>query len=179
MEKVLIATDKWQVLNNCRADKKDSREVLQGVNISTKYIEATDGRVAIRIDRDQASACNNGAYNVISARKHSQGFTELILEPSEMTSQYPDTDTVFPKDYKKDAGFLLCLEPDKKAPGSMANAVITLFERTKNCYSTVLLARIQGLGEAWQAYNMGQDKAVYLRDTSGTVQALILPFKRD
>ena len=83
MIKVLIQEKIYKVISSCTAGAKDGREALNGLHITKKYIEATDGRMLARADRYNIGIPDNtepGLYKIIGAgKKDKAAVMEVIL----------------------------------------------------------------------------------------------------
>jgi len=176
MKKVLIATDNYKLIKNMLPGKEEYRDQLKGINITNKHIEVTNGRCAARIDINLMSEpIAAGTYKIISATKYDKLHTELVLELREDT-QYPDMAKIFPAMSGQDK-IELEIHTNKECYWATSRAVIKLFKFTGNAYNGLYIDRMAHFNDTWTAYKLGTDKAVYLKNSAGTIDALMLPFK--
>ena len=178
MEKILMDTNNWKALDACRAGKNGGRETLKNININDQHVESTNGKIAIRFKLESLSlpTITPGAYKVISATKYSKLFTELVLELAPDV-QYPDTKTIFPEN--RTAGEKLTIEilPERSAPLNISSAMIQIFKLTGNAYTHENISTFAVLKEHWAVYNQGESRFIYLTNSAGTIEALVMPFK--
>jgi len=177
MEKVLMNTNDWKLIDKARAGKNEGRDRLKNINITSNHVEATNGRVAVRLDRAAISikkdSGKRGPYEIITAKKYSATFTELTLERAEDV-QYPDINQIWPDIYGK-ATQEITISPDKVSTTSLTSAVLGLFKLTGNGYAAGYLGLISHYDRVWRAYNIGENKPVVM--VSEDVQIVIMPFK--
>ena len=178
MEKILMVTENWKALDACRAGKDECRETLRNININDQYVESTNGKIAIRFKLESLSlpTITPGAYKVISATKYDKMFTELVLE-LEPDVQYPDTKKIFPEN--RTAGEKLTIEilPERSAPLNISSAMIQIFKLTGNAYTHENISTFAVLKAYWSIYNQGKNRAIYLTNSAGTIETLVMPFK--
>ena len=179
MRKALMTKENWGLLNACRAEKSESREALKNINITDQYVEATNGRIAVRFKIEALSLPNmeTGVYKVISAAKYDKMFFELILE-HDPEAQFPDTKKIFPENATAGAMRTFEILPERTAKQSISGAIIYLYQLTGNGYSAANLAKVAKLSAYWKVYNQGKDKAVYMLAMENSApEVLIMPFK--
>ena len=176
MEKVLILTEQYQLIKSIIFGK---REQLKGINLTDKYIEVTDGRMALRLRRDCILPLDlRGVYKIISATKHNKTFTELVIEQQE-DAQYPDIDAIWPSvRCVRDCTHIKIL-PERPAPLSISNAMIQLYKHTESAFSYLYISRLAVLGCNWKVYKYGKDKQALFISEDSVAEVVILPFKLD
>ena len=177
MIKILMAKETFKTVDACRAKNDPSRESLQGLNITQKHIEATDGRMCLRVDRELVGIPQDakpGVYKIIGTNKQSAGFIEIALEIME-GYQFPNVDLVIPEISKAADTIAISILPPKNEPVNLTTAIIKLFQHTGNGYSGHLLSKLAGLAESWSTTKASKDKPIRL-DASGYT-AVICPFK--
>jgi len=176
MEKILMNTKDWKLIDQVRAGKNEGRDQLRNINITADHIEATNGRIAVRLNRAEVSigedASKNGVYEIIVAKKYSKTLTELILERTKNV-QYPDINKVWP-DISGKPTLNVLITSEKKSTFNITGVIIKLFEHTGNGYSSEYLRLLSHFDKTWCAYNMGKNRAVLLKDDK--IQILIMPF---
>ncbi len=183
MIKAMMKKETYKALDACRSND-ETREVLKGLHITEKHIEATDGRMLFRVGRDHVGVSEEtkpGVYSVIGVAKKDKagfaGYVEIALEYQE-GAEYPNTNLVIPEPGKAADQISFTLEPERKAPMSISAAIIKLYQKTGNAYAAHLLTRLAVLNEAWKADGAEKDKPALLNNGNGYT-AVIMPFRID
>jgi len=173
-----MVTNNWKTLDACRVGKNESRETLKNINITDQHIESTNGHIAIRFTKESISlpTIANGAYKVISATKCNKLSTEIILE-HQPEAQFPDTKRLFPENATAGSKITIEIMPEKDAPYSITSAIIQMYKLTGNAYANEYVKKLSILGAYWGIYSQGDNRAIYLENSAGTISALIMPFK--
>lgn len=177
MEKVLMSTDQYKLVQSIIPGKDEHREQLKGINLTDKHIEVTDGRMALRLRRDCLSLPDlRGVYKIISAVKFNKTFTELVIEKQE-EAQYPDMDAIWPSVPRVDDCINIEILPEKTALLSISSAMVRLFKYTESAFCHEYIARLAALACCWKVYKSGKDKQALFISECGRAEVVILPFK--
>ena len=178
MIKIMIQKKAYQALSTCIAKKDAGRAALEGVHITDKYIEATDGRMLLRLGRDLVGVQEDakpGAYSIIGARKDAAGYMEIALDFMD-GAEYPNTENVIPAPPNGD-GLQVKIQPEKDDPMSTSAAIIRLYNHTGNAYSAHLLSRLASLGETWTANKAKKDNPIRMDAAEGNYTVVLMPFQ--
>ena len=173
MEKILINTRLLKGLKEMLPDKKENREALKNIYSCNGSLFATDGKIALRVSKEEISGNieGNSVYKIISSSKSNSVFSEAIIEKQEI--EYPPITKFFEEIKIIEAeAFNISLED----PKAITSAIITIFEKTKNCYDYELLEKFSIIDTSWKVYPQGEYKAIYIKSSMG--EGLVLPFKR-
>jgi len=170
MKTITISKENATLIKSILKENAKTRENLNCINITDKYVEATNGRVAVRINRDQifSSDIENGRYKIISQVKSGKIHVDMILK-AENDYNFPDCDHVFPDVYNDN----IDLHIEKNAT-SCSNAIINLYKFTLNGYSIDYINNISHYNETWKVYSYGKDKIVSFK--SDMLEYIIMPF---
>ena len=126
MYKLTTRTEDLKALAAFTADPKMDRLALEGLHITPEYIEATDGRGLLRINREMVTTdAPAGIYRIEAIKKIGGGISEAIIAPLDVV--YPDCDKVIPAAPLKHTPDLV-ISDDKRRPGYISEAIIYLYK---------------------------------------------------
>lgn len=179
MEKTLITTESWRLLDGARAGKKETREMFKYVHVDQERdaIIATNGRVMIKLPGDAISYnVKSGTYRVESAKKYDKNFYELILSPEDI--QYPEWWKVFPVDVDPLADVRRSGKVEiEKDLFSCTLALVEIYRSTGYALSVEYLQLLGKAGHVYWEYAR-HEKAVYLKTAGATMaEVLIMPLR--
>lgn len=190
MEKKLIATKAWRVLDAVRAEKDETREVMMMICVTTEYIAATNGCILVTLPLEVMAATDPGTYEIHSAKKYDKTLTELVLERRDDV-RYPEVEHVIPAELPTSAQVApeIRLVPETGKGSAAINAMILtraaiqLYQITGDAFNTCYLAALLPLGRAWTVHykeeDKGRGKALLLTshyDAGNRFRAIVLPF---
>ena len=173
MEKILINTRLLKGLQEMLPGKKENREALKNIYSCNGSLFASNGHTALRVSKEEISGNieGNAVYKIISSSKSNSVFSEVIIEKQEI--EYPPITKLFEEIKIIEAeAFNISLEDSL----SITSAIITIFEKTKNCYNYEILEKFSVIDTSWKVYPQGKDKVIYIKSSLG--EGLVLPFKR-
>jgi len=179
MEKTLVTTESWRLLDGARAGKKETREAFQHIHVDQERdaVIATNGRIMVKLPCD-AIACNvkSGTYRVESAKKYEKDFYELILSPENI--QYPEWWKVFPVDVDPLADVRRSGNVEiEKDLLSCSLALVEIYRFTGYALNVEYLQLLGKAGHIYWKYARCE-KAVYLKTTGATMaEVLIMPLR--
>jgi hypothetical protein len=177
MIKIMMAANTYKALKEC-SSKDKTRLVIGGYHITDKYIETTDGKMLLRVNRELVSIPDGtkaGAYNEIGTGKVTKGFVEIALE--EMDVEYPDTKQVIPETSPVSEQISVPIATVKEDELSLSSAMIKVYRHTGNAYAFHFFERLAVLNETWLINKAEQDKAIKATACNEYYVAVILPFK--
>lgn len=96
MEKIVMVSDEIKALKKC-ISRDETREILNAIYITEKYIAVTDGRRLLVLDQDPDAPRPNvvpAAYKIHAVNKIDKIFSEVVIE--KIDGQYPDIESVIP-----------------------------------------------------------------------------------
>jgi hypothetical protein len=161
MIKIMMAANTYKALKEC-SSKDKTRLVIGGYHITDKYIETTDGKMLLRVNRELVSIPDGtkaGAYNEIGTGKVTKGFVEIALEEMDVEQISVPIATV------------------KEDELSLSSAMIKVYRHTGNAYAFHFFERLAVLNETWLINKAEQDKAIKATACNEYYVAVILPFK--
>lgn len=173
MEKIIIQTKLIKGMQNIINNKKETRQAYKTIYKNGNFLYATNGKMALKIPTPEISGDleNKTVYEIISIQKENRIFSSVILEKVDL--QYPDIEKIFDSfTYKEEDQIKINIEDKLR----ISEAIITLWEKTKTAYNYLYLEKLQIIDYSWQAFNIGKDKFLYLKN-SEKVEVLIMPFQ--
>lgn len=178
MHKLSTRAADLKALLNFVTDPKEKRAALEGIHITDKYIEASNGRGLLRVNREMVSTdAPAGVYKVIGQNKLGAGLVEAIIEALDVV--YPNTDQVIPAAGNVADQIKIPIYSGRGHELSTSSAIIKLFKLTGNGYALELIKSLAPVAAEWIASKAAQDKCVRLDHKCGDVEyiAVLMPFK--
>ena len=178
MYRLTTRTEDLKALTAFAAKPDAQRLALEGLHITSEYIEATDGRGLLRINREMVKTdAPAGVYRIEAIKKIGGGISEAIIAPLDVV--YPPTDAVIPAaplKYTPD----LVISDDKKRPGYISETIIYLYKNGCGAFALFQIERLAPLCGHWTVQKpKTEGGTVRLDYDAGVVKytAVILPYK--
>lgn len=174
MERIIMPSHLIKSIKIFIDNKKEKTEAYKSIYTNNNFIYVTNGKMAFKI-RTENIAGNLKAktmYKIVNIQRENRFLSSVILE--EISFNYPDIEKLFNDfTYKEEDYISLDLSDDIR----ISESIIKLWNNTKNAYRYSYLEILQIIDNHWKAYNIGQDKPIFLKTKDNQVNVLIMPFK--
>lgn len=166
IQKLVIPSNNFKLLEGCKADTKDGREALTYLNFREGgIIEATDGRILVRTKLDISIPA--GVYRIIGTEKNSKTTYLLTLESVDIN--YPNTENVIPKETEEKLSLLI----QKKQVH--ACTIVRIYNFNKSVVSEKYLETMGELNTEWNVFKTEASRALLFKPNAYETTVVLMP----